>query len=192
MKKVFFLVVATAILAGCASSSRLVSTARELDFKGMKPVTVTDVIADLDISTNKITYLYIPSKAANNAGSDNVVKTAIREALVSNGNADVLVGLDSQIKYASDNTIESITITGYPAKYVNFRSVNEKYILDMTKMYIDLNLKINANPEAAAAEVVVPDLIPERVVYSIKDAGAEPEKTLFPVLGKLGKLKIRK
>lgn len=187
MKRNFILLVLSVLLlSSCGSFSKLVTTATDLGYKDMKPVTVTDVIADLDVSTNKISFIYIPSKAVNNAGSDNVVKTAIREALVSNGNADVLVGLESQIKYSSEGEVESITVSGYPAKYVNFRSVNEQYILDMTKMYIDLNLKINSNPTAAAADVVVPDLIPERIVYSIKDSGAEKEKGTLP-LPSLGK-----
>ena len=178
------------LFSSCGSFSKLVTTATDLEYKGMKPITVTDVIADLEVSSDKISFFYMPSKAVNNAGAANVTQTAIREALLANGNADVLVGLETQTKYNAEGDVESITVSGYPAKYVNFRSVNEKYILDMTKLYIDLNLKINSNPAAAAAEVTVPDLIPERVVYSIKDAGVEKEKGALPIaLPSFGKRK---
>ena len=48
-------------------------------------------------------------------------------------NADVLVGLEKQIKYAGDGTIESVTVTGYPAKYVNFRSPGDDYLREVAK-----------------------------------------------------------
>jgi hypothetical protein len=55
----------------------------------------------------------------------------VREALLANGNADVLVGMNTQIKYDADGQPESITVTGYPAKYVNFRSPGDEYILKL-------------------------------------------------------------
>jgi hypothetical protein len=179
MKKVLFFALVALFSVSCASSSRLVSTSRELAFKGMKPVTVTDVVADLDISPTKITHFYIPSKVVNNAGSANVIKTAIREALISNGNADVLVGLDTQIKYNGDNEIESITVTGYPAKYVNFRSVDAKYILEMAKLYMDLNLKIGYDPGSDPVPNIIPDIRPDI------NPGQDAQKDFLPTFGKI-------
>ena len=48
--------------------------------------------------------------------------------MLENGDADVLVGLETQVKYTNKGKVESITITGYPAKYVNFRSPGDDYL----------------------------------------------------------------
>jgi hypothetical protein len=86
-------------------------------------------MADLEVVGEKISYFMIPSRTVLNGGEENVIKTAVREALLANGNADVLVALNTQIKYDADGQPESITVTGYPAKYVNFRSPGDEYIL---------------------------------------------------------------
>ena len=134
MKKfLFLLVVAPTMLVGCSmqtvapkAPSKLTNTATYTPIKVAEPVVA--VFADLDVSPNKISFLYMPSGTVVNAGPQNVIDSAIREALVANGNADVLVGLEKQIKYAGDGTIESVTVTGYPAKYVNFRSPGDDYL----------------------------------------------------------------
>ena len=70
----------------------------------------------------------MPSKTVVDGGYDNVVDSAVREALLANGNADVLVALEKQVKYGKDGQIESITVSGYPAKYVNFRNPGDEYL----------------------------------------------------------------
>ena len=55
----------------------------------------------------------------------NILNTAVKNALEVNGNADVLIGLEYQVKTNDEGEIETITITGYPAKYTNFRHPNE-------------------------------------------------------------------
>ena len=91
----------------------------------MDVVAVAPVVADLDISLNKITYMYhpIPSRIKI-VGIDNVINTAVAEALKANGDADVLVGLQTQIKYEGTD-IESVVVTGYPAKYKSFLTVGD-------------------------------------------------------------------
>jgi hypothetical protein len=134
MKKfLFLLVVAPTMLVGCSmqavapkAPTKLTNTATYTPIKVAEPVVA--VFADLDVSPNKISFFYMPSGTVVNAGPQNVIDSAIREALIANGNADVLVGLEKQIKYAGDGTIESVTVTGYPAKYVNFRSPGDDYL----------------------------------------------------------------
>ena len=156
MKKLLFIsVVASTLLTGCATT--LLTQSNVLRCNETNPVVVTDIMADLEVSPKKATFFYIPSMAVNRAGSKNVLETAVREALIANGNADVFVQLDKQMKLNSRGQIESITISGYPAKYVNFRSLDEQYILKLVKMYEDLNLKLY---EKVAPEVTVPNLIP--------------------------------
>ena len=122
MKKLLLLAVAAITLASC-STVKNSSTYRT--FSVNTPYAVP-VVADLDISATKITYAYVPPKTVRNGGEDNVLNTAVREALSTNGNADVLVGLETQIKYNSSKKILSVVITGYPATYKNFRNIDEK------------------------------------------------------------------
>lgn len=157
MKRFFLLsVVATVLFTGC--SPILVSKTNMLKFNETNPVVVTDVMADLEVSETKVTYFYIPNKAVNKAGHNNVVETAVREALIANGNADVMLFLDKQMKINKKGKIESITISGYPAKYVKFRSLDEKYILDLVKLYENVDLRIG---ERVAPNVCVPNFVPD-------------------------------
>jgi hypothetical protein len=83
------------------------------------------------VSPTKISFFHIPSKTVVMGGYDNVINTAVREALASNGNADVLVALETQVKYNSVGEIESVTVTGYPATYTNFRSPSDEVLSNM-------------------------------------------------------------
>ena len=130
MKKVFIsLMAAVFALSSCSVPTRLVNTATYKTVSVATPVAA--VFADLDVSPQKITYFMMPSKSVVSSGYDNVVNSAVREALLANGNADVLVGLETQVKYGGDGMIESITVTGYPARYVNFRSPGDEYLKAM-------------------------------------------------------------
>ena len=132
MKKFFFLlVVAPAMFVSCSMFSakaptKLTNTASYTPVNVMQPVVA--LFADLEVSPTKISFFYIPSGTIVSAGAQNVIDSAIKEALMANGNADVLVGVEKQIKYSGDGNIESVTVTGYPAKYVNFRSPGDDYL----------------------------------------------------------------
>lgn len=121
MKK-FLFVAATAFMMMSCSITKQTATHRNIDVSS--PFT-TPVVADLEVSDSKIRYEYEPSNAIRRGGKDNVLNTAIARALYQNGNADVLVGLESQIKYRSGSKITGVIITGYPAKYKNFRTATE-------------------------------------------------------------------
>ena len=116
-------------LTACSAPSKLMNSSTSA-----KPVVapvVAAVFADLEVSPDKITYFMMPSKTVVYGGYDNVINTAVREALLANGNADVLVALETQVKYNAEGQIESVTITGYPAKYVNFRNPGDEYLSTM-------------------------------------------------------------
>lgn len=125
MKKVFFFVLAMSVLVSCSIPAKLVNTATYSENKAPQPMSV--LFADLDVSPTKISYFMIPTKTVLAAGEDNVIETAVREALLENGNADVLVSMNKQVKYNTMGEIESVTVTGYPAKYVNFRSPDNEF-----------------------------------------------------------------
>ena len=130
MKKFFLLAFVALSMVACSIPAKLINTASYTkSFNVVQPATA--IMADLEIVGEKITYFMIPSNTVIAGGEGNVIKTAVREALLANGNADVLVALSSQIKYDAAGKPESITITGYPAKYVNFRSPGDEYILNL-------------------------------------------------------------
>lgn len=130
MKKIFFLAVAMMAFSACSTPTKLINSATHKKVVVSAPITA--VFADLQVSEKKITYFMMPSKTITNGGYDNVVNAAVREALLANGDADVLVGLETQVKYDSKGMVESITVSGYPAKYTNFRNAGDEYLKTMT------------------------------------------------------------
>lgn len=83
--------------------------------------------ADLSVSQKKITYTFKPSKAVRRCGQKAVISTAVAEALKANGNADVLVAFEYEIKktrnFFGKTNIKYVTVTGYPATYTNIKPV---------------------------------------------------------------------
>ena len=118
---ILFAVAALAVMScgAGAKSPKLISTAtyQKMSFQPY----VTPVQVDLKVSPKKINYFMLVSETVRMGGFDNVVATAVKEALEANG-GDVIVGLQTQTKYNDDGEIESINISGFPANYVNFRS----------------------------------------------------------------------
>ena len=130
MKNLSILTIALFVLTSC-SMARFTKTATYTEVGVVKPITA--VMADLEVSPVKISYLYIPSKTIKVGGEDNVINCAVQEALEANDNADVLVAIEKQIKYSDKGEVESVVVTGYPAKYVNFRSPGDDYIREISK-----------------------------------------------------------
>lgn len=149
MKKIFTLVAVATMFTACSVSSlsmaRLENTSTHTKVQVVQPVAA--VLADLDVAPNKISYFFLPSQTVVKGGFDNVVNTAIREALIANGNADVLVALEQQVKYGADGNVESITVSGYPAKYVNFRSPGDEYLRELAKESNKTNNKQPQQPQ---------------------------------------------
>lgn len=138
MKKLLILAVSVILLGSCSSMgsmARFTKTSTYTEAGVIKPMTA--VIADLDVASEKISHLFIPGKTIKAGGFDNILNCAVQEALEANGNADVLVALEKQIKYNKKGDIESVVVTGYPAKYVNFRSPGDDYIREISKQNIE-------------------------------------------------------
>lgn len=131
MKRLLLFFVVAVMATSCASSARLMYSATHSKAKAIQPVAA--LYADLDVSPTKISYFLIPGKTVLMGGYDNVINTAVREALLVNGNADVLVAMETQVKYNSIGEIESVTVTGYPATYTNFRSPSDEVLGTMVK-----------------------------------------------------------
>lgn len=83
--------------------------------------------ADLVVSPNKISYTFRPSKAVRRGGDKNVVRMAVAQALKENNNADVLVGMQYEMKKKRNifgvSSVKYVIVEGYPATYKNFNPV---------------------------------------------------------------------
>ena len=124
MKKLLLLVCVAFAISSC-QTIRNTATHKTVD---VQPVGA--LIADLDVSPTRITYTMKPHRRVRRGGFENVKSTAIREALMTNGGGDVLVGLEVQTKsvgFLWGRKVTSITVSGYPAKYTNFSNPDKEY-----------------------------------------------------------------
>ena len=137
MKKLYwFLMVVFVVGLSACKSARSTATYQD-PINTLRTVTV----ADLEVAETRISYTYRPSYAVRLGGSQNVIKTAVQEALKAHGSGDILIGLEYTTisrwtVFPFLSPIREITVTGRPAKYVNFHSLPEK-IWAPTKLYPD-------------------------------------------------------
>ena len=137
MKKSYFFLLLIFVLA-ISSCKSVRSTATYQDpTNTLRTVTV----ADLDVSDTRISYTYKPTFAVRLGGNQNVIKTAVLEALKVYGSGDILIGLEYTTVsrwtiFPFLSPIREITVTGRHAKYTNFHSLPEN-IWAPTKLYPD-------------------------------------------------------
>lgn len=124
MKRTLLFFCLAVMTVSCSTPAKLINSSTSSNATaGFKP-TVT--VADVQVSEQKISFLYVPSKTVLDGGYDNVIRTAVREALLSAGEKyDVLMAKETQVKYSAEGKIESVYVTGYPGCYVNWRSSDE-------------------------------------------------------------------
>lgn len=120
MKKFLFMALMCAVLASC-SEKVVTQTATTTT---VYPIIQTSVIADVDIVSTKATYTYTPGLEVILGGKENIQQTAVAN-LLAQYNADVLMNPEYRFEYSDKRTIKSVTVTGYPAKYKNFRNTNQ-------------------------------------------------------------------
>jgi hypothetical protein len=101
-------------------------------------------MASLDVAAKKINYVYYPEiKDSKSLSQDQLIKNAVYAALQSNGGGDELVGLSYYITVRRGffvKKVRSISVSGYPATYTNFREPTEAdkeavETLSRSKMY---------------------------------------------------------
>lgn len=136
MKKFFVILGSVVLLSSCALTQAAVQTT-QID----TPI-VSTTIASLDVSEKPISYTYVPTKAeAKSMTLAQLEQNAIFKALQS-------VGADEMVKtsfYLEGKTrlfwrvrgpkIASITVSGYPAKFKNFREPDSKDRENIDSMY---------------------------------------------------------
>ena len=123
MKKIFAILCVVFFATACTTT---IKTAKTADTPASL---LSATVADLQVSPERITYTMEPSKKLQRAGLANVKQAAEQEALMKHGNADVLVDAEYVIVctnyFIFGKDIASITVSGRPAKYVNFHSLND-------------------------------------------------------------------
>ena len=122
MKKLLIVVLLVVSASSCVLQKATSS------FKDVTPESVFEypVIADLQIG-DKISYHYVPEDIIRKRLTKvELIESAIAATLKENGNADVLLYPQYVFKYVEGSNIKTITVTGYPAKYV-FRKVNDNF-----------------------------------------------------------------
>lgn len=128
----------TATAPAAPVRSRLLNTATYRSISVDTPVT-PPLIADLNVSSTKISFTLGVTQELLRTDIENMISAAVKEALLKNNNADVLIGMEYQIKYNNNGVIESISVTGYPATYKNFRHPSESVWLHEGVFIKDVN-----------------------------------------------------
>lgn len=88
-------------------------------------------LADLEVSSEKITYSLMPTREVRKGGLENCVNAAISEALRANGGGDVLIETQRAVVQRTglfSRKVKMVTVTGYPAVYKNFRNADEETV----------------------------------------------------------------
>ncbi|MBO8445672.1 MAG: hypothetical protein IAC23_08290 [Bacteroidetes bacterium] len=121
MKKILLLSAVVLMAASCS----VVNKAQVESTSVYTPAVETTTMATLDVSPNKISYRYVPDrKSAKSLSPAQLLQNAIYAALQENGNADELVEVNYSIavkRVFFGKRIRSISLSGYPARYVDFR-----------------------------------------------------------------------
>lgn len=124
MKRVHILLISSALLL--SSCNTLVKTARTAEVApSLKSATVVDIVPATD---QRITYTLEPTKALQRGGVNNIKQAVEAEALAKNGNADALLEPQYVITKRQGlfgSKVTSITVSGRPVYYQNFRTLND-------------------------------------------------------------------
>lgn len=125
MKKYLLIAVAAFMAASCTTVTKTART------ESVPYSMYNATVADLEVAPQRITYTMTPSKEIVKGGIANVKQAAINEALTANGNADMILEPQFVIAHKKGpfgffiNKVTSITVTGRPATYKNFRSMSD-------------------------------------------------------------------
>ena len=130
MKKYLILVATALLTAACTTTTKTART------ESVPYSMYNATVADLDVAPQRITYTLTTTKPIRKGGPANCKNAAIQEALAANGNADLLLEPQFVLNHKKSllgifvNKITSVTVTGRPATYKNFRSMDDKVWTD--------------------------------------------------------------
>ena len=130
MRKLLFFLSVVLLFASCTTITKTATTEK------LPAAFYNATVADLDVAPERIYYTMTPSKAIQRSGLGlgNVKQSAVNEALQKNGNADVLVEPEFVIvqkkRFLAPTKVLQITVSGRPAKYTGFHSLNDSVWCD--------------------------------------------------------------
>lgn len=151
MKKVMFLFASLAICVLSINAQTRTTDYKESTARNLEPphsVMVAPLIADLSVIGGRIVYTEKESFAAYTVTPDvvkfveNFKKVALSRAARAHG-ADAIIGATVDVVTNSEGHLE-ITISGYPAKYTNFRNATAE---DITLVQQGLNVMSRNNTD---------------------------------------------
>lgn len=122
MKKYLFIAAAALLATSCTVTTKTART------ETLPYAMFNASVADLEVAPQRISYTLVPSAVVRRAGALNCKKACISEALAANGNADLLIEpqfVIEQKKRLFSSKVSKVTVSGRPAKYKNFRSLND-------------------------------------------------------------------
>lgn len=133
MKKSFFIAAIAALaLSSCSTITHTAST------EAVDTEVYNRSNADLKVSPKKITYTFTPNNTYRRAGEKAVLRAAVAKALETNGDADVLVAPQFEVKKTRGlftTKVKYVTVKGYPATYTNVHptTVSEAQVIGTLK-----------------------------------------------------------
>lgn len=82
-------------------------------------------VADLDIADERVSYTLYPTEKQRHGSMENIKKAAEAETKLKYGGADLLLEplyvVNKSVSFICDNNVDSVTVSGRPARYVNIR-----------------------------------------------------------------------
>lgn len=141
MKQLFVIGVLGILLSSCSNYSKVMVNTSRVNH----PVIESTTMATISVDKKRISYTYVPTKQDTKAlTEEQLIQNAIYMALSVNGNADVLVKVNTFVTYKKVmliKRIKSISVSGYPARYVNFREPTDE---DLNRVSVFLEPNKNA------------------------------------------------
>lgn len=124
MKKILLSVLAIVSMASCTT---VLETART---ESAPSQLLSATVADLEVGKDRITYPMTVTKDIRRGGLSNIYRAAEAKALREvGGNADLLVEpeytTEKKWTFLSGTKIVKVTVSGRPAKFTNFHSLND-------------------------------------------------------------------
>ena len=119
MRKIIYLIVIFAFMTSCIMQKTETATTKTLDINGAG-VILKPTIVDLDVNGAKVSGRAV-AKFGENIED---VKTLLVAEVLRKANADVLV--EPRYAFETVNNETTISVSGYPATYKNFRPIKEE------------------------------------------------------------------
>lgn len=134
MKKVFLALGVVLAMASCTTIKKTATTAN------VPSQLLTSTVADLEVASERVTTEYVPSKKVCRGGVNNVLHAAEQKLLDEKAPGyDLIVEPEyttERVSYAIfGSKITKVVVSGRPAKYKNFHSLNDSVWCNPTFRY---------------------------------------------------------